>query len=185
MHLHHTFDVIGKRKMEFGNRASIIRWPKPNRKQQAQARAIVLLDLLTATVLPHVRAVVVEARGGVGIWRWRARRASRGPSPRRGLCSSAPPRSRGGVERRSRRGVWCAAGRPVRGGAAAAAGAREEGRSGAARSQSRLGVALASGREERVAGRMGSASRGQPPMLVAGSTTTIFLNDVARCGALF
>ena len=61
MHLHHTFDVIGKRKMEFGNRASIIRWPKPNRKQQTQARAIVLLDLLTATALPHVRSVVVEA----------------------------------------------------------------------------------------------------------------------------
>jgi len=61
VHLHHTFDVIGKRKMEFGNRASIIRWPKPNRKQQAQARAIVLLDLLTATALPHVHAVVAEA----------------------------------------------------------------------------------------------------------------------------
>jgi len=47
--------------MEFGNRASIIRWPKPNRKQQAQARAIVLLNLLPATALPHVHAVVVEA----------------------------------------------------------------------------------------------------------------------------
>ena len=43
-------------------------------------------------------------------------------------------------------------------------------------------MASASGREERAAGRRGSASR-RP--LVAGLTATMFLDDVARRGVLF